>query len=71
MSCQPQNRRKARTEASREQFADGSALVTYPDGSMLILESELAREAVFMEGCPVNYNEPPPRRVAIGSKHRN
>jgi hypothetical protein len=33
--------------AHRVQFADGSALVTYPDGSMLILESDLARESVL------------------------
>lgn len=47
-------------EASREEFADGSALVTYPDGSVLILESELAKAAVMGEGRPVNYNDPPP-----------
>jgi len=51
----------------REQFADGSALVTYPDGSVLILESDLARELVFQESRPVNYNEPAPARV-IGKK---
>jgi hypothetical protein len=36
-------------EASGEQFADGSALVTYPNGSVLILESNLARESAVAE----------------------
>jgi hypothetical protein len=44
----------------REQFADGSELVTYPDGSMSILETELSRESVLLEAGLVNYNEPPP-----------
>ncbi len=43
MRLYPQVRSEGNAEASREQFADGSALVTYPDGSMLILESDLAR----------------------------
>lgn len=55
MSYQDNNR-----EVKREEFADGSALVTYPDGSMLIVESKLARESVFQESRPVNYNDPPP-----------
>src|ERR1035441_8799716 len=38
-----------RKEVRREQFRDGSALVTYEDGSMLILESNLAKEAVGRE----------------------
>jgi hypothetical protein len=49
-----------RKEVHREQFRDGSALVTYEDGSMLILESNLAKEAVGREAGPVNYNDPPP-----------
>jgi|WetSurMetagenome_2_1015567.scaffolds.fasta_scaffold1676906_1 hypothetical protein len=47
-------------EARREGFQDGSVLVTYPDGSMLILESDLAKDAVLGEPCPSNYNDPPP-----------
>jgi hypothetical protein len=49
-----------RKEVRREQFRDGSALVTYQDGSMLILESNLAKDAVLREARPVNYNDPPP-----------
>jgi hypothetical protein len=44
----------------REQFADGSALVTYPDGSVSILETELSSESVLLETGLVNYNKPPP-----------
>ena len=44
----------------RKQFADGSTLVTYPDGSTLIVESNLAKESVVHETSPVNYNDPPP-----------
>lgn len=41
-------------EGEREEF---------PDGSMLILEIALAKEVVFREGRPVNYNDPLPRRL--------
>jgi len=51
-------------EGTREEFPDGSALVTYPDGSVLILESELAKVSGLRDGSPVNYNDPPPPRVA-------
>ncbi len=44
----------------REEFADGSALVTYKDGSQLILESNLAKGVPLREGRAANYNEPPP-----------
>jgi len=47
-------------EVQREDFADGSALVTFEDGSVLILESKLAKPSVLREGRPVNYNDPPP-----------
>lgn len=49
-------------EATREDFADGSAVVTYPDGSMLIVETKLAKVSALREGRPVNYNDPPPRK---------
>jgi hypothetical protein len=49
-----------RVEARREEFADGSALVTYPDGSQLIIESSLAKQVVLRENRQVNYSEPPP-----------
>ena len=65
MSRDPQKCREGSAEPRREEFADGSALVTYPDGTMLIVESALARVAVFREGTPVNYNDsptPPPTR---------
>ncbi len=55
-----QDRSERKAEARREQFADGSALATYRDGSMLILESDLARESLLRESRPVNYNDPPP-----------
>jgi hypothetical protein len=42
MSRYPHDRSEGNAEASREQFADGSALVTYPNGSVLFLESNLA-----------------------------
>jgi len=54
------NKHNNRQEAGREEFPDGSALVTYSDGSALIVESTLARESVLREGSPVNYNDPPP-----------
>ena len=44
----------------REEFPDGSALVTYPDGSQLILESSLARASVIGEHRAVNYGDPAP-----------
>jgi hypothetical protein len=60
MSRHPQVRSEGNAEARREEFADGSALVTYLDGSVLILESALASAAVLREARSVNYNEPPP-----------
>jgi hypothetical protein len=45
-------------EASREDFADGSAIVTYEDGSQLILESNLAKSAELRRP-PVNYKKAP------------
>lgn len=56
----PMEQSQDKSKASREEFPDGSALVTYPDGSMLIRESALARESVAQESRPVNYSEPPP-----------
>ena len=54
----------------REQFGDGSTLVTYPDGSVVILESDLAKLAVMRAGRPVNYNDapPPPADEMLASK---
>lgn len=49
-----------RKAAHREQFRDGSALVTYQDGSVLILETDLAKDAVLGETRPANYYDPPP-----------
>jgi hypothetical protein len=49
-----------RREKHREQFRDGSALVTYEDGSILILESNLAKHLSLRETRPINYNDPPP-----------
>ena len=50
MSRYPHDPSQGNAEASREQFADGSALVTCPNGSQLILESALAKSAVLCEG---------------------
>jgi len=51
-------------EIRREEFTDGSAIVTYADGSMLVLESNLARGPVLAEphllSRRVNYNDPSP-----------
>jgi hypothetical protein len=51
-------------KAKRELFADGSALITYPDGGMLIVESDLARQSAFSEEpsgkSTINYAAPPP-----------
>ncbi len=41
-------------EVQREDFAGGSALVTIGDGSVLLLETKLAKPAVLREGRPVN-----------------
>ncbi len=67
MSRYPQQNNQVNVKPKRKRFADGSAVVTYPDGSQLILESALAKSVVLRAGGPVNYNEPPPR-VAIGKK---
>jgi hypothetical protein len=52
----PKNKPKA--EANREDFADGSAVVTYEDGSQLILESNLAKSGTLRQS-PVNYKKAP------------
>ena len=59
--------KRKKPAARRENFSDGSAVVTYPDGSMLILESDLAKPGVLCEGRPVSYSKTP-RRVAIRKK---
>ena len=51
-------------EGTREDFPDGSALITYQDGGILILESDLAKESVGCESRPLNYNDPLPPLVA-------
>ena len=53
-------RTPAARDAKREEFPDGSALVTYADGGMLIVETDLSREAVLQDSRSVNYNDPPP-----------
>jgi hypothetical protein len=65
MSRYPQQYNQANMKPRRKRFADGSAVVTYPDGSRLILESALAKSAVLCEGGPVSYSQSP-RRAAIG-----
>lgn len=65
---QPTSGRDA--EPTREEFADGSALVTFPDGGMVIFESELAKACGLREGGPVNHDQPQPRRVAIERKQQ-
>ena len=63
--------RENRQELRREQFSDGSAIVTYADGSALIMESKLARTSVMREGRPVNYNDPPPSPPSQKPDRRN
>ena len=60
MSRRTKHQSEDKPKLMREQFPDGSALITYPDGSMLILESDLAKELVWHESRPVNYNDPLP-----------
>jgi hypothetical protein len=47
---------------TREDFADGSAIVTYRNGSVVILESKLAKLTAMSlrEPGTVNYSEPAP-----------
>jgi hypothetical protein len=67
MSHYPQQHNQANTKPRRKRFADGSAVVTCPDGSRLILESALTNNAVLHEGRPLDYSEPP-RGVATLEK---
>jgi hypothetical protein len=47
---------KTKAESKTERFKDGSRVVTYPDGSMMILESALACSRVLREsGSAVKY----------------
>jgi hypothetical protein len=61
MPRRPKSYRRPKAAPRREQFADGSALVTYADGSQLILESDLAQAIVSREAKTVNYKDPPPQ----------
>jgi hypothetical protein len=58
------SRNKSVHEAKRELFADGSALITYADGSMLIIESDLAKHSALKEEThgksEINYADSPP-----------
>jgi hypothetical protein len=55
-------------ETEREEFADGSAIVTYRNGTMVILESNLAKLTALSvrEGQSVSYNEPAPKPKKTG-----
>ncbi len=55
-------------KAHREEFPDGSSSVTYEDGSMLIVETKLAKHALLGERRSVNYSNPPP--APPGGHHR-
>src|ERR1051325_2122173 len=46
-------------DIEREEFADRSSLIAYRAGSMLIVESKLARGSSFGENASVRYDEPP------------
>jgi hypothetical protein len=46
-----------KAEASREDFADGSAILTFPGGSQLIIESDLAKVRPAGERRPVSYKK--------------
>ena len=63
MSRYPQQHHQANAKPRRKRFADGSALVTYRHGSVLILESKLAKESALRESQPVNYNDRHRRRL--------
>jgi len=60
MSRPPQRTSKTEARPRRQRFADGSALVTFPDGSMLILESKLSKSMALRQNFLANYDEPPP-----------
>jgi hypothetical protein len=67
MSRPPQRTIKTEARPRRQRFADGSAVVTYRDGSVLILESALAKTSGLSEGSLVYSNEPP-RQVSQRGK---
>jgi hypothetical protein len=47
-------------ETKREEFPDGSAIITYADGTMVILETRHARETSLRGSHPADYGDPPP-----------
>lgn len=55
-------RRKSRRAPKRKQFADGSAIITYPDATRAILENSLAKPAALHQENPVNYRKGHGRR---------
>jgi DNA polymerase-3 subunit alpha len=50
----------ANGKPTRQKFADGSAVVTLPDGGTLIVERALAKASGIYERRPAYYNNPPP-----------
>jgi len=68
MKYYPQVGDRGSGSAVREEFADGSAVITYANGTMLILESRLSKACVVQEGRAVNYNDPPPPPPAAGDQ---
>ncbi len=55
MKCPPQAGSDESAGAKREEFADGSALFTFPDGTVAIIESVLAQASELRESGPVTY----------------
>jgi hypothetical protein len=49
-------KKQPKPEANREDFPDGSAIITYEDGSQLILESNLAKSSSVRQP-PLNYKK--------------
>ena len=52
----------AKAKPRRKQFADGSAIITYPDGTRAILECSLAKPAALHQENAVNYRKGHGRR---------
>ena len=59
MTRPPPRTGKLEARPRRQRFADGSAVVTYRGGSVLILECALAKPVVLRERGPVIYSNPP------------
>ena len=70
MSDYPRQPNQAKAKPRRQRFADGSAVVTYGDGSVLILESVLAKLGVLGEPGPVDSRKRPKKARLGGDREK-